>query len=296
MKIITALFAIGLIAGCNAALAAEAGDASGSDPVNLFGGPLDIAAAGPRIIVSGEDLANPFNEAHPMEQGLYASLYYNHYHGLFYNVNAPAPQEMPSAFDAKGRPLWFDGPRGETSLQMLVAELFVREQFDDLNHLFDDWNNPSDRMADGRWKLAIFQIAMQYEFSNSHAWDTSYQLVRRWREKSPESRAAALTEALYWFDYAWSARGHGYARSVTPEGWKLFRERLQKAEAVLLESKPYASSSPLWGRIYIDVGNGLVWPKERLFEEFNEEIKKERDFNPIYSSMVVFLVPKWGGS
>jgi Domain of unknown function (DUF4034) len=295
MKIIATLFSVGLIVGCNTALAAGASDASDSDPVNPFGGPLNIGAAGPRIMVSGEDLANPFSDAHPMEQGLYESLYYNHYHWLFYNVNAPAPQEMPSAFDGKGRPLWFDGLRGGTSLQLLVAGLFVREQFDDLDRLFDDWNNPSDRMADGRWKLDIFEIAMQYEFSNSHAWDTSYQRVQRWREKSPKSRAAALTEALYWYGYAWSARGNGYARSVTPEGWKLFQERLQKAEAVLLESKPYTSSSPLWGRICIDIGTGLGWSKEKLLEIFHESTKREENFYSMYVGMVASLAPKWGG-
>jgi hypothetical protein len=77
MKIIATLFAIGLIVGCNTALAAQAGKASGSDPVNPFGGPLDIGAAGPRIIVGGEDLANRFIEAHPVERERYEGLYYS---------------------------------------------------------------------------------------------------------------------------------------------------------------------------------------------------------------------------
>lgn len=295
MKIIATLFAIGLIVGCNTALAAQAGKASGSDPVNPFGGPLDIGAAGPRIIVGGEDLANRFIEAHPVERERYEGLYYSHYHGLFYVVNAPVVQHMPSAFDAQGHPLWFDGPYGENSLQKLVTELFGRAQFDDLDRLFEDWNNASERMADGRWKLTAFQVAMRNGFSSIHAWDTSYQLVRRWREKSPKSRAAALTEALYWYNYAWDARGEGSSNSVTPEGWKLFQERLHKAEAVLLESKPYASSSPLWGRIYIDVGTGLGWSKVRLLEIFHENTKREKNFYPIYSGMVTSLAPKWGG-
>jgi hypothetical protein len=295
MKIIATLFAIGLMAGCNAALAVETIEAVGADSVNPFGGPLNIDAARSRFIPSGEDLANPFSEAHPMEQGLYERLYYNHYHGLFFDMNVPMPQEMPSAFDAKGRPLWFDGLRGGNSLLMLVEGLLIREQFDDLDRLFDDWNIPSDRMADGSWKLAIFQSAMNNWFSNLNAWDSGYQLIRRWREKTRKSRAAALTEALYWYRYAWSARGNGYARSVTPEGWKLFRERLQKAEAVLLESKPYTSSSPLWGRIRIDVGTGQGWSKVRLLEIFHENTEREKYFDPIYTGMVAFLVPKWGG-
>jgi hypothetical protein len=82
---------------------------------------------------------------------------------------------------------------------------------------------------------------------------------------------------------------------VTPEGWKLFQERLQKAEAVLLESKPYASSSPLWGLICIDVGTGLGWSKVRLLEIFHENTQTEKYFYPIYTGMVASLAPKWGG-
>ncbi|MGH6822877.1 MAG: DUF4034 domain-containing protein [Methylocella sp.] len=296
MKIIATLFAIGLMAGCNTALAAEAGDASGSDLSNPFSGVMRfMGPAYTQITLSGipgEDVSSPFNEAHPVEQGIYERLYYNHYHGLVYNENAPAPQELPSALDAKGRPLWFDGGN---ALQSLVMGLFVREQFDDLDHLFDDWSNLSDRRADGGSKLATFQDAMYYFFSTASDWDSNYQLIRRWREKTPKSRAAALTEALYWYRYAWSARGNGYASSVTTEGWKLFQERLQKAEAMLLESKPYTSSSPLWGRICIDVGIGLNWSKVRLLEIFRESTKREKYFYKIYTGMVASLAPRWGG-
>jgi Domain of unknown function (DUF4034) len=151
-------------------------------------------------------------------------------------------------------------------------------------------------MADGGWKLKIFDHAIDYWFSTTNAWNSAYQHIRRWREKTPKSRAAALTEALYWLSYAWNARGGGYASSVTPEGWKLLRERLEKAGAVLLESKEYASSSPLWWEIYLRVGNGLGWPKQRLLEIFSEATKKGKYFYTIYTDMAYYLVPKWGGS
>jgi Domain of unknown function (DUF4034) len=297
MKIIATLLAIGLMAECNAALAADAGGASGADPSNPFSGAITIGLPGAHIRLSaipGEDVSSPFNEAHPVEQGIYMRLYYGHYHAPLDNGSAP-PQEMPSAFDAKGRPLWFDG-LARSELQSLVMGLFGSEQFDDLDHLFDDWNNLSDRTADGGSKLATFQDAMGYFFSMSNAWDSDYRRIRHWREKTPESRAAALAEALYWYKYAWRARGNGYASSVTADGWKLFRERLEKAEAALLESKEYASSGPLWWDICLQVGNGLGWPKQRLLEIFSEATKKEKYFYTIYTDIAYFLGPKWGGS
>ncbi len=83
---------------------------------------------------------------------------------------------------------------------------------------------------------------------------------------------------------------------VTPEGWDLFRQRLKKAEAILIESEPYASSNPLWGNIYIDVGNGLGWPKTKILELFRAQAAKHKDYDPLYTGTLLYLTPKWGGS
>jgi hypothetical protein len=112
MKIITTLFSFGLILSCNVALATEAGKATSADASNPFGSVLDFGPHGTRISVSGEDLSNPFVEAHSVEQEMYKGLYYSHYHGYFFTVNDPEPEKMSSAVDAQGFPLWFDGPHG----------------------------------------------------------------------------------------------------------------------------------------------------------------------------------------
>lgn len=246
--------------------------------------------------MTGEDLSNPFTLAHPIEQDIYKGLYYSHYRGLFAQVNAPALKDIPGAFDAHGRPLWFDGAVGGTALENLVAGLLSREQIDDLDHLLDDWNNPSERLADGRWKLVMFDRALAGQIAIIADRNKAYQHIRQWREKKPTSRTAAFVEALYWYGYAWDARGSGYANSVTPEGWQLFEQRLKKAEAVLIESESYASSNPLWGNIYLRVGNSLNWSKPKLLEFLHDQVSKNRDFEPFYFSTVNYLVPKWGGS
>jgi hypothetical protein len=64
MKFVTTAFSIGLILSCNTSLAMKAGKSSGADPSNPFGSLLDFGPHGTRIRVSGEDLSNPFVEAH----------------------------------------------------------------------------------------------------------------------------------------------------------------------------------------------------------------------------------------
>lgn len=286
---------VGFSLACTMALAADGAQDAKREPTNPFDGPLNIPGS-PRITIAGEESASPFTVAHPFEQDRYRGLYYSYYHGTFNQVNEPELATLPSATDQQGRPLWFDGENGEDSLRQLVSGLFDWGKLDDLNKLFEDWNNPAERMADGRWKLMAFYKALGETFSNSPHWDRLQTYIQDWRRKAPKSRAAALAEVIYWNAYAWNARGSGYASSVTQEGWDLFRERLKKAEATLRESKSYASSSPLWGRLYIDVATGLQWPAPKLLQIFNEATATRKYFYPVYSSMVASLSPRWGGN
>ncbi len=111
----------------------------------------------------------------------------------------------------------------------------------------------------------------------------------------PFSRAAALAEVVYWNEYAWNARGPGMADTVPADGWELFRQRLGKAEAILLDSKSYASGSPLWGRLMIKVGNGLSWSRPKLLQTFEEVTRDEKYFYPTYTETAWDLTPRWGG-
>ena len=49
---------------------------------------------------------------------------------------------------------------------------------------------------------------------------------RRWEAAFPESPIRPVAEPSAWIDYAWQARGSGWARTVTDEGWQRFAERL----------------------------------------------------------------------
>lgn len=288
-------FVILLALACAAVCPAVAGQDDSLSTESPFDGPLKVPGT-PFIIIAGEDRASPFTSAHSMEEDRYAGLYSSHYHGLFYRVNEPVLVVLPSATDKQGRPLWFDGASGDAALGNLVTGLLNRGQTADLDRLFDDWNDPTERMADGRWKLSIFYKALSDEFSNGIAWDPVIAFISNWRHKEPKSRAAALSEVIYWYAYAWNARGTGYIGSVTPEGWKLFRQRLVKAQSVLEDSKSFAASSPLWTRLYIDVGIALELPGAELKKVFEQGVQSQRYFSPIYTGMVSSLTPKWGGS
>lgn len=133
-------------------------------------------------------------------------------------------------------------------------------------------------------------------FSNEHDWSKILARIDDLKKQFPNKAFVALAEVNYWTSYAWNARGSGLASSVTQDGWILFRERLEKAENILLDSKPYASSLPLWYEDMIVVQRALNRSPEDMNKTFLEGAKKYRTFHNIYFTMINYFSPKWGGS
>jgi hypothetical protein len=76
----------------------------------------------------------------------------------------------------------------------------------------------------------------------------------------------------------------------------LFKERLLKADTLLRQTKPLTGSSPLWGRISLEVALGLDVPRQQMLETFMEVSKDGPVYTPHYTAMANALSPRWGGS
>jgi len=292
----TAVLAIiGILALPGLSAAADTNPPGGANPANPFAFNSAFVDPQPSLNRVDEDQSSPFVLAHRIEDDRYETLYWGHYHAGGSVEWASAFRHLPNSVDVQGRPLWFDHGYADSFLNNLVWTLFQNEQFLDLERLLDDWSDPSARRADGRPMLTAYVAALEDNFAYTLDWDAIHERIQRWRSKNPYAPAAAITEALYWKLYAWSARGEGSASGVTPDGWKLFDERLRKAQAVLEESRSFASDNPLWGLTYIEVGTGLNWPKEQLLRQLAESVAKEPAFSSLYVTTAYYLTPQWGG-
>jgi hypothetical protein len=289
-----ALTIVGIFTLAGVASAADA--PGGPNATNPFALSSEVVNAIPSPNFEDEDESSPFLLVHRNEETRYGAIYLAHYRAGGNLAPAAIYRRLPSSVDAQGRPLWFDRGYGDNFLNYVVAILLQNEQFLDLERLFDDWSDPSARRADGRPMLTAYASALETAVAYTLEWDKIREVIQSWRAKNPYSPAAAITEAIYWKNYAWNARGSGYASSVTPDGWNLFNERLEKAMAVLEESRLFASDNPLWSVTYIDVGNGLNWPKARLMRQFAKSIAKNPTFSSLYTTTGFNLTPQWGGS
>ena len=167
-----------------------------------------------------------------------------------------------------------------------------------LDDWFDHWAKPEERFDDGRWHLAALSAGLDSAFTHRSPkdWKEEQERISEWRQKNPASTAVDIVEAQLLTNWAWSARGSGYARSVTPEGWKLFHERLNRAEELLFRSKERSSGNPLWYAEYLTVALANDWDPAEFRALHDAAIARFPDFHPFYFKMIQHLQPRWGGS
>jgi hypothetical protein len=166
---------------------------------------------------------------------------------------------------------------------------------ENLKNMINDWNSPSCVFDDGYPRLLALDEGFSDAFRRQPDWSVSLARIEVLKSKFPSTAFVTIAEARYWIDYAWVARGGGFASSVTSDGWKLFRERLEKAEKVLINTKSYSDKLPNWYDNMIIVQSALDRPADERDIVFLEGARKYKTYYPIYSTMLYYLSPKWGG-
>ncbi len=107
---------------------------------------------------------------------------------------------------------------------------------------------------------------------------------------------AGVNRGEFLVDYAWVARGSGWASTVTEEGWDLFHERLARAKTVLEAVKAHEPLCWMADVELITVGmashEGLGYAMSHL----EDAVTICPTAPEGYRKMMNFLQPKWGGS
>jgi hypothetical protein len=111
----------------------------------------------------------------------------------------------------------------------------------------------------------------------------------------PESITPRIALATSLHRWAWVARGNGMADTVTPEGWRLFDERIKEAQVVLDGSAKMQNMCPQWYSEMMTVGLGQSWDAKRVKENFDRGIQFEPDYYYLYLQFANYLLPKWDG-
>lgn len=197
----------------------------------------------------------------------------------------------------------FDGDVGRSMVINSISATFLDEalreensKFEKLNLVINEINKQDCKLQDGRYAINFVMYGFENAFKGMDNWDLLLSKIQKLKKAQPNAAYPTLAEAKYWIDYAWIARGYGFAASVTPEGWKLFNERLTNAKSILIKNKKIGSTSPAWYELMVNVETGLNSTQENKDKYFLEGFTRYKTFLPLYITKRNSLEPKWGGS
>lgn len=196
----------------------------------------------------------------------------------------------------------YDGEAGEKKVKGLIATVFVEDAFKESNPKFEKLDSTIKMLSNQDCKLLDGQPTLNFIVNG---FKEAYKRINptlvlpkihMLQKAHPEAAYPFLAEATYWIDYAWVARGGGFASSVTEENWKLFYARMKNAQTVLIRNKVVGSTMPAWYEYMVKIQMMLDDSQEEQDKIFFEGVERYKNFLPLYISKRNALEPKWGGS
>lgn len=169
-------------------------------------------------------------------------------------------------------------------------------RFDELEQRAAELRASKAVFGNGRWKIQRFYDSLECADDETESmWQLHEQIHQDWIAKKPASITARIAYADFLLSYAWYARGHDYADKVTPEGKKLFRERLAAAHKALDEARKMPEKDPyLWSvALAIALGEG---PAKAEYDALVEQAHaSEPMFWSYDTARALSLLPRWYG-
>lgn len=180
-----------------------------------------------------------------------------------------------------------------------VKENFSKGNFDQLEKIVREARESKGRVVGGTWKVLAFYFAIDGTFLSSKPkeseWKMLFDSLNQWVKTKPESAAARISLAQAYMDYAWEARGGGYASTVSRTGWELFGERTAQAAATLVEAAHLKEKCPYWYETMQTVALAQGWDKAQATELLEQAVAFEPDYYHFYREHANFLQTKWYG-
>lgn len=189
-----------------------------------------------------------------------------------------------------------EGPVALKRYARQVASFLVNKRGDVLERMLDEWSAGACMFDDGRPWLTAWVDGHEDAFTIENDWSKNLDYVSHLKQTYPDTALSSTAEIQYWTSFAWHARGHGYANSVTQDGWRLYRERLEKAETIAIAAKSHAAVQPMWYEQMLWIQGSLGRPAAERDKVFLEGAKKFKLHYPIYMAMLEFMMPQWGGN
>jgi len=176
----------------------------------------------------------------------------------------------------------------------LQADL-IAEKFDSLDEIADQLRRDKTRLPGGTWQLRLFYGALDPPGQTDQDSTEHIAHLEHWIAQRPNSITARVALATALTRWAWVARGHDYADTVTPEGGRLFDERMKEAQTVLDGAKKLSVMCPQWYSTMMEVALAQGGERGRMRQLLDDGIRFEPGYYYLYIQYANYLLPRWYG-
>ena len=190
-----------------------------------------------------------------------------------------------------------DGPAEADAVRCEAQLAFNTDDFPALERMFRDYGKTLNDLPDGGSRLNAVMNGLSdlFQFSQRNALDDLGRTAD-WRRAYPDSIAPDLVETELFSAWAWAARGHGAADTISAQNSFLYNYRTEMAAASLAEIKARADTNPVWYQQSLDVGLDQSIGLVKLRAIFDEGNAKFPTYWPLHRQMLRALLPRWEGS
>jgi parallel beta-helix repeat protein len=197
--------------------------------------------------------------------------------------------------------------------------LFHDGRFAQIEEIAARFRRDKSKSYHGEWQLPnVYDgISDRCQYMTKAQERTFMVRLQEWKKAYPNSLACAITEADAYCEFAWRERGSGWASTVTAQGWKGFRDYLDKALMTIEAAEKLPERDPHLFLVKCTVMLGLSrtsfktppilsvlewWTNTKIDipspaeQAFLQGVAVEPTYYPLYYARVVPLMPRWGGS
>lgn len=177
-----------------------------------------------------------------------------------------------------------------------TRKLFEERRFEELEKLAAELRAGKTLFRDGSWKIREFYKSFECaDEEPAKAWKAVERIHEEWIAAKPASITAQVAQANFLVNYAWFARGSGYASTVSERENFSFEKRLEAALQVLKNSRSFPEKDPIWWQIGLKVALGQGWPAKAFDELLDEAVAFEPQFYGYDFQRAYSLLPRWYG-
>lgn len=197
--------------------------------------------------------------------------------------------------------LYFKRPKVAPEL-VSVEPLLNKCKYKDLDALAARLRKSGVQVADGHWLLDDMYVLLEGADRRKRGkWqsDDTYQQrifdLGKWLKAEPKSPTARVALADTYVEYAWFARGNGYANTVTEKGGRIFHDRIKKSKELLDADPSIRQEDPRAYMVYGRIARAEGMDKGAYLKFVEASHKDWPGYNGADFGATQFLLPRWYG-